>query len=626
MAERSARAQLTDKTAPPRTGAATGASKPMSDFATVVLAVAAAAGAWAARPLPLVAAAAVAGAGVALRRPLVLCLGAALLTSTLAARSWAGLHPPGQGRWSGRTTLVDDPERVTGALRVIVRVGGKRVEAWARGPSARALDDRLAGERVWLEGHVQALSPEVRARLAPRHVGARFAVERVGGWAPGPTASRLANGIRRTLLAGAASLPPDRRALFAGFVLGDDRDEPADVADDFKASGLTHLLVVSGENVAFVLGLFGPLLRRMGLRGRLVVGLVVLALFGVVTRWEPSVLRAEAMAALVLVAAAAGRPASTLRLLALGVTGLLLVDPLLVRSVGFVLSVGACAGIAVLGRPLARALPGPRPLASALGVTLAAQAAVAPVLVTVFGGVPLATVPANLLAVPAAGPLTAWGMSGGLAAGLVGGTAARVVHLPTSLLLAWVATVARHAAAAPLGRLQGAHLGALAATAAVAAALRRRSLLVGGCAAVAAVAVVPALSAGAVSGQEVSPGARLWRHSGATVLVVDGARSAPALLGALRAKSVRRLDVVVVTRPGPAAAALVAPVVRRFPPRLLLAPTGSPVPGATVAHEGATVAVGPIEVSVEADHPRLVVRVSGPGGSPPPAPTPPPPG
>ena len=153
-----------------------------------------------------------------------------------------------------------------------------------------------------------------------------------------------------------------------------------------------------------------------------------------------------------------GRSVSGLRLLALAVTGVLLVDPLLVGSVSFLLSAGACAGIALFAAPLAAALPGPRPLAAALAVTLAAQIGVAPVLVPVFGGLPVAAVPANLLAVPAAGPVMMWGLAAGLPAGLVGGAVAHLVHVPTGWLVAWVAGVARVSARLPLGELRGPHV------------------------------------------------------------------------------------------------------------------------------------------------------------------------
>ena len=363
--------------------------------------------------------------------------------------------------------------------------------------------------------------------------------------------------------------------------------------------------------MAFVLALAAPLLRRVSLRSRLITGFALLGLFGILTRWEPSVLRAEAMAALALTASVIGRPASGLRLLALGVTGLLLVDPLLVTSLGFGLSVGASAGIAVLAAPITRAIPGPRPIGSGLGVCIAAQAGVAPLLVPAFGSVPVATFPANLLAIPAAGPLVAWGMAAGLPAGMAGGAIARIVHLPTDVLLAWVAAVARNAATAPLGRLRATHLVVLAVAVVAAALLTRHRIrwmavaAVGVCAA----AAVPALVPRSLEGREVSPGARLWRWDGATVLVVDDARSPTVLLSGLHEVEVARLDVVVVSGAGKGPAAVVGPLLRRFPPRLLLAPPGSPLPGATAPEAGTFVAVGALAVRVDAVTPKLAVTV-----------------
>src|SRR5262249_45716190 len=107
---------------------------------------------------------------------------------------------------------------------------------------------------------------------------------------------RVANALRGVVLRGAQPLDPTDRALLAGFLLGGVRGVPESVTDDFRASGLTHLLAVSGENVAFVLALVGPLLRRCSLRSRLLVGITVLVIFGCATRFEPSVLRAEVMA------------------------------------------------------------------------------------------------------------------------------------------------------------------------------------------------------------------------------------------------------------------------------------------------------------------------------------------
>src|SRR5207237_10896085 len=131
-------------------------------------------------------------------------------------------------------------------------------------------------------------------------------------------------------------------------------------------------------------------------------------------------------------------------------------------------------GIALLARPIADALPGPRLLAEPLGVTMAAQLGVAPVLVPVFGGVPVASLPANLLAVPAAGPVMMWGIAAGLPAGVVGGVVARAVCLPTGVLIGWVAGVARWSSAAPLSRLGAVHVGVLGALVLIGSTTRSR--------------------------------------------------------------------------------------------------------------------------------------------------------
>ena len=278
-------------------------------------------------------------------------------------------------------------------------------------------------------------------------------VDAVEGWAAGEPASRAANTLRRTLDKGAAVLPRAERALFLGFVLGDDREQSGAVRQAFRDSGLAHLTAVSGENVAFLLVMASPLLGRLGLRARWVATVVLIAWFALLTRFEPSVLRACVMAGLAATATFLARPASTIRVLGLAVTGLLLVDPLLVWSVGWWLSVGATAGIAMLAKPIAARLPGPRPLALALAVTLAAQLGVAPVQLAVFGPLPVASLPANLLAGPVAGPVMVWGLPAGVVAGLVPRPVAVLLHLPTLAGVRWIALVASLGQAAPLGRV-----------------------------------------------------------------------------------------------------------------------------------------------------------------------------
>jgi competence protein ComEC len=252
---------------------------------------------------------------------------------------------------------------------------------------------------------------------------------------------RVANDLRALVLRGTAPLPPTPRALLAGFLLGDTRSVPDPVVADYRQSGLSHLLAVSGENVAFTLALFGPVLRRLRLGARTIVAIAIVLLFATMTRFEPSVLRASALAVIALTASFVGRPASGLRALALAVIALLAIDPFLLHSVAFWLSCGASAGIALLAGPIRARLRGPEWIRGPLSVSLAAQAGVTPVLLATFGKVPVVTPLANLLAAPAAEAVGVYGML----ASAVGGIApplAPVLQQPTAVLIAWISAVA----------------------------------------------------------------------------------------------------------------------------------------------------------------------------------------
>ena len=194
-----------------------------------------------------------------------------------------------------------------------------------------------------------------------------------------------------------------------GFLLGDTRGVPDDVTDDYRAAGLSHLLAVSGANVAFVLALVAPILRRQSLRARTATALLVVLVFAAMTRFEPSVLRASVLATVGLLATFAGRPASRLRALALAVVALLVVDPFLCILVGFQLSVAASIGIALFTAPIAARLRGPAFVRDPLAVSLAAQVGVTPALLLIFGDVPAVTPLTNLAAGPAAEALGVFG-------------------------------------------------------------------------------------------------------------------------------------------------------------------------------------------------------------------------
>jgi competence protein ComEC len=346
--------------------------------------------------------------------------------------------------------LVDDPDPARFDTDVLVRVPSGRSHrtllAVATGDDAQRLAVLEASDHVVLDGRLGPLHPDrFDGRARRRHAVGRLDSVQVLALRPARGAFGLANRLRRLVLRGTGPLPPTPRALLAGFLLGDTRGIPDDVGADYRESGLSHLLAVSGANVAFTLALFGPLLRRLGLGPRTVAAFLIVLLFATMTRFEPSVLRASAMAVVALVAGFAGRPASGLRALTLAVIGLLVLDPFLLYSIGFWLSCAASAGIVALSTPLRARLRGPGWFRDPLAVSCAAQVGVTPVLLATFGSVPVVTPVANLLAAPAA---EAVGVYGALASA-VGGIApplAPVLQQPTAIAIAWISAVA-HAGA-----------------------------------------------------------------------------------------------------------------------------------------------------------------------------------
>jgi ComEC/Rec2-related protein len=288
---------------------------------------------------------------------------------------------------------------------------------------------------------------------------------------------------------------------------------------------------------------------------RLLATLTVIALFGLMTRFEPSVLRASAMAALATTLSMPGRPTSRLHVIGLAATGLVLVDPLLVRSVGFQLSASAALSIVVLAPRLRPVVPGPPALREAVSVTLAAQLGVAPVLLTTFGPIPVASLPANLLGVPVAGLVMVWGLTAGLLAGVLGDPWASVLHQPTRAALSWLDLVAERTSGAPLGELQTAHVVAVALGLGLLAAGRRRGWRTAGAALLTAAVLAAVVTAHAPTPrrQALRPGLVRWHGDGVDVIVLGGVgRSSlggAAVLESLRRSGVDTIDVLVVADP-----------------------------------------------------------------------------
>ena len=374
----------------------------------------------------------------------------------------------------GRVVRVGQADGTTEATRTPVLV----IVDTSAGPA----DVRDGGKaRADAEPDWRRLLPStrvrVRARLAPPlSRGDRIAaVARVAGGGPPqvvrpPSApQRLAGELRDGLRRAAQGLPPDGRALLPALVVGDTSQVPPETHDAFDATDLTHVLAVSGANFTILLAvLIGPpglahraerrgLARRMGLglRGTALLGVALALGFVVVCRPEPSVLRAAACGGIVLLALAAGRRRSLLPALAAVVLLLVLYDPWLARSYGFLLSVLATGALLTLAprwaaRLRARGLPAR--VAEALAAAAAAQVVCAPVIVMLAGRVSLVAVPCNLLAELVVAPATVLGFAALLTAPLAMPVAEGFAWC-AGWPVGWLADIARTGAGLPGGSL-----------------------------------------------------------------------------------------------------------------------------------------------------------------------------
>jgi competence protein ComEC len=208
----------------------------------------------------------------------------------------------------------------------------------------------------------------------------------------------------------ARGLDGSRRGLVEGVVLGDEQALSEGLRNRFRASGLYHLLAVSGQNVVLVAAGALALVWLLGLPrwiGQLAaigaIGSYVLAVGA-----QPSVIRAGVAGVLGSLAWLAARAADRWYFLGLGALVLLGWNPYDLLNAGFQLSFAAVSAIFLLVPRLAAVLDGyplPAKLAGAVAVSTACGLVTAPILWLQFHAIPLLTVPANALAEPAVAPL-----------------------------------------------------------------------------------------------------------------------------------------------------------------------------------------------------------------------------
>ncbi len=244
---------------------------------------------------------------------------------------------------------------------------------------------------------------------------------------------------------------PDREsALARGFVLGQDDSIDESTKDDFQASGLAHLLAVSGQNVV-LLGLLAipfMALAGFGPRARLACVAALILVYVPLAGAGPSIQRAGVMGMAGLVAMSATRPASRIYALALAAAVTLALNPRAGSDIGWQLSFAAVIGIFLMTGPLQVRLArlvgrgGWRTgLVDGAAVTLAATIATAPLMAFHFESFPVTTLVANLLALPAVAPAMWLGMVSA-ALGQISEWLALPFNWLNAPLLAYIAQVA----------------------------------------------------------------------------------------------------------------------------------------------------------------------------------------
>ena len=489
----------------------------------------------------------------------------------------------------GGEALVE-PSRILAGQSPLRDVGNLLVR-W-RGPAEPAFGDVVvATGRLGLPRNMPDF--DRRAYLGQRHVylelqATSFDVKSTGGGFAGLAAwlrARYTNAIN-------SAVDPPHAAMLMGIVLGIKHGIPSELQQALIATGLIHLLVLSGLKVAvfarIVRGALSPILGRRATWP--VLGLI--GLYCLVGGATPAAVRASAMGALALAATHIGRPSHVWTSLAMTAGAMLGWSPDLAWDVGFQLSFAGTAAIVVLTPAIARRLGWiPHVLREPFAVTCAAQVGTLPMMATDFHVLsPIAPL-ANALTLPILPVLIA----GGLGLGVLGlaPDAARLAAIPITGLIAYIEQVGFVLARLPYAAIDVpsfptwmglAYYSSLApAIAGAHATGRPRKLAFAGAAAAPILISLASLAMWAHSPPQASvlnvgDGQAVLLRSPQGAILIDGGPSPEKLrdqLGRTLPPWQRTLDAIAITAPGPGHVGGLAALDRTG--RMVLLPSPAPL-------------------------------------------------
>ncbi len=363
--------------------------------------------------------------------------------------------------------LLQDPERRSTSLHAVVAVDKVNGEP-ARGAMLALLPPEQVlsyGDRIEVRGFLEAPQAfetnggrlfDYPGYLRAKGISAvmRYAVirsQQAGPWSLRGALFSLKHSFERSL---ERTFTEPQASLLEGLLLGEKHGLTEDLTDAFVRSGLIHVVVLSGYNIAIVASAILYLFSFLPATLSAAMGGASVVLFALMTGGGAATVRACVMALIAILARYVGRPAAALRALALAAAGMALWNPLaMLFDTGFILSVLATFGLITLSPYFEQRLaflPERLGLRSIAASTLAVQLYVLPALLYFTGVLSLVSLPANILALPAVSLAMLFGFSSALA-----NFASAYLALPPAfmgeLFLRWMIFVAEAAAAVPWG-------------------------------------------------------------------------------------------------------------------------------------------------------------------------------
>ena len=305
--------------------------------------------------------------------------------------------------------IRDDPEYKyfsTKAIGVDLNTN-KRVLLVGNSDTSSKLSVFEVGDTFEASGYYDSLG-EYDSYLYQQHIVGKFILERVTQVSKTKNyVERFSTFVRKTVTDGCANVSNQSQGICEGLLIGEKSHITKQTYDSYKQAQLTHLLVASGANIVFILTFLSPVLNRCKLQKKFTLMCLIALFYCIITRFEPSILRASVMVCLPAIARIRGYKLKEFKIFVYSILACLFIDPFLIIRVGFWLSSAATGGLYFLTPKIQKYVKSEL-VSSTLGATIAVQ----PVLWFAFGFTPPFKWPISVIAIAIAEPLSTFGFVG----------------------------------------------------------------------------------------------------------------------------------------------------------------------------------------------------------------------